>query len=422
MKRKFNKLFLSSMVLTIFLPTLVSCSKGTESSKPKPVQPGEYRENTAFTNKLEPTKLDSPVLELANSNSSISYSVPLSPVLKVWAGSKINQNSLPSQVKIIDQDNKATFAKVTWSLANETVVYSDMKVAGEVTYSGKTIPVNAVILQQRKDLANENNFVLREEGLSVDQEKSTKDGANTEAEAKANLLKLIDRSGQYGASGSRWDNWKTFGQEQDNTLVFHWDNPTKLSRVEISYWIRANRDGSTEKMPKNVYIWHSKDGENWTRVLNQDKISDTDLGPMQVNNANGWSNAALPKSINFEEVETQWLKITWDPSKNANGQNYILGITNIYFKGNRTQDSLIYNKSTSIYKLEYGDQVIDNLAKDTTIEVDNFNSELKVFSNTASYDINLIQENSQEKKYVIVAYNDLGQYSTYNLTLKVKGA
>lgn len=420
MAKIIKKIILCSTVLVGLAPALISCSKEPKPEINNP-KPGEYKENTDFTNKLQVTKKDNPQFELQSTETISLYNVPISPVIKVWTGEIISKNSLPSEVRIVDQNNNAVFRKVNWQLEQEITVYNDMKIEGTVLHDGKNMQVNAIVLQQRKSLANDSNYVIREDGLKVDQDKSTKDGDANVNRAKANLLKLIDRSGQFGASGSRWDNWKTFGQDQDNNLVFHWDKLTKLSRVEISFWIAANKEGSAGKLPKNIYIWHSNDGVNWTKVRNQDRTSDVDFGPMERNNNSGWSNAALPKNIHFDEVETQWLRITWDPSQNDKGQNYILGITNIFFKGAKSEESLIFNQSKNIYKLKYQDKEIDQPEQDTVLEVNDFSGDIAVSTNGASYDIHLVKEETNLRKYLIVVYNDLGDYSTYNLTLEQKG-
>ncbi|UWV77451.1 hypothetical protein [Mycoplasmopsis cynos] len=76
----------------------------------------------------------------------------------------------------------------------------------------------------------------RKKGWTIDLEKSTRDGNSS------NLPKLIDRSGNYRSSASRWDNWGKFGEEQDTNLVFHWEEPTNISRFEVNFWLYASKE------------------------------------------------------------------------------------------------------------------------------------------------------------------------------------
>ncbi|MBN3534913.1 discoidin domain-containing protein [Mycoplasma procyoni] len=402
---------------------VLSCSNNTATTEQK-VEIEKSDPNTNFVNKISSNtgykQLETSFSPVKTENGLF---LTISPVLKVLASTKIMPNDLPSEVTILEiLDNKQNFksASVTWEVPEEGVVaIADTEISGTATFKNQKTPVKAIIKTQLLRFEKKGEFVVKEEGLSVDEAKST-----TNRSTNQPLRNLIDRTGDYGATASRWDNWGTDTKEPDTKIVFHWDKPTDLAYVETLFWSAATLNNSQGKMPKEIRWWYSNDGDNWIPVKNQDKITDIDFGAMGSHPR--WGNVSAPKVVTFDTVKTQWLKMTWTPAKAPNNTNYIIGITNMSFGDIILEkEPILYSKANEITEFKVGSTTLettkDNL--DYEMMVDDLDTPLSIKTNATQTKRYLIDKDDKKtfKTYKIISYNDLGQFKVYNLVLRKKG-
>ncbi|WP_322936020.1 hypothetical protein RRG46_02240 [Mycoplasmopsis cynos] len=384
---------------------VISCSNNEISNHNKKTME-KYDENIIFTNKLSnltPKKQLSKVVE----NTNNDY-IPIFPIVKQFSGDILIKDKLPSELKFVNSQNQFKFYPVSWSVDNDMQIFSNTTINGIVNYEGHDFPVKTYVITQLKSNINESDYFSKEEGWTIDLEKSTRDGNSS------NLPKLIDRSGNYRSSASRWDNWGKFGEEQDTNLVFHWEEPTNISRFEVNFWLYASQGNSSGKLPKRIFVQYSKDGENWINVENQDKITDEDLGPMR-GMSGSLVNTAHAKVISFKTVKTNWIRIHWEPAQDNQGKNHILGITNIAFKGIDKQDILNFSQSNDIFGYEYNGVKYKNNSEIININSQDFDDNFKIFTNATTTVKHVVSEKQKQKTYKVISYNDLGEYKVYTI-------
>ncbi|VEU75420.1 Uncharacterised protein [Mycoplasmopsis maculosa] len=401
------KLFSTGILFTPIV--VISCSN---NSKTEIEKDNKYIENNNFTNKID--------LSLGNNNKEVEINTPklnnykayINPIFKIFSGEKILNNQLPSNIKFFTEDNNERFFSVNWNHDDLKVFYNDSKIFGTVIINNEEVKVFAKVYTQDKKKIVESDYVVKEDNWSIDIEKSTHDGGIP------NLSKLIDRNGNYVDSGSRWDNWGTFGKDQNNNLVFHWQNKEIISRLELIFWKYASNGNSSGKLPKKIFVQHSEDGINWTNVNNQDKITDEELGPMGTYN-NRLINISDVKRINFSPIKTNWIRINWEAAVNSNNQKHIIGITNVSFKGTTFEDKLIINKNNNINEVIIDENTykIDFQNKETTINIDDINKKIMFSSKATFINTFITEETNEHKKYLIISYNDIGDYKIHNLIL-----
>ncbi|UWD34455.1 hypothetical protein [Mesomycoplasma molare] len=405
-KNKIIKLLSVSSFLSLF--SIISCSNQTDKIN----QNSEiiYKQNDAFLNK---TNLETKEKTINFSlHKNVDNIIPILNVIKIYKGDKIKLDDLPKQIKVLDELNEIKWINVFWDFREDKIFYSDDVITGQIRHNKKNIITKLYVLtQSRKDIL-ESDFLTKEERMTIDFDKSTHDGGRDA------LSKLIDRSGDYVNTNSRWDNWNYYDRAQNTNFVFHWEEKTNISRIEINFWRWASRGESTGRLPKNIYIQHSEDGMNWTNVENQDKISAQDLGPMLSHPQARLANTSDTKKITFDTVKTNWIRIHWEPATDSSNRNLIIGITNIAFKGLDKEDNLIFSSDKSIKKFKYGNTIIENFSSEINIESNNLDDELEVYSNATLVQKEIIYSDLNRKKYKVLSYDDKGEYLIYDVNIK----
>ncbi|WP_117275368.1 discoidin/SUN/FTP domain-containing protein [Mycoplasmopsis edwardii] len=417
---KIKRLLNLALCSGIIIPTLVvSCSSNKveiqteEKEKQRPKTEARYSENKNFTNKLNQNQKSQKNKFTPENMNTIDDYLPIAQVFKVWVNSEFKISNLPKKIRLINSELKEKWVNVSWGVSTDITIDQNKTILGTYTYKGREQTVDAVIIAQNRGSFSSNQLFSKIEGLSVDKDKSSKDGSDD------GLDKLIDRSGDYINTGSRWDNWHAYNKQQDTKLVFKWEETTSISRVEIHFWRYADKGDSLGVMPKNIYIKYSSDGINWKSVENQDKITSQDFGPMQPYKSShqGVSDA---KIINFDAVKTKWIKISWDPAQDAQNRNLIIGITHVNFKGPESTDKLHINQINSIDNIWYKGKTLFLAEGDNEFVVEDLNATYKFNSKSSYIQTNILEQNSEHIKYRFTSYNDLGNFKIYNVTFKLR--
>lgn len=342
------------------------------------------------------------------------FNFPVAIVFKQMHGETFLINNLPKNIEVLNSQNESSWFNVEWDQTSDFKLTKDTIISGSINNGFTNIKVNAYIFVQSKAFNLFTDYKNRDLGMTIDLDKTTKDG-NPD-----NIAKLIDRNGDYVSSGSRWDNWGAYDRPQDNNIVFKWEKPVNISRISLNFWKSASRGASAGRLPKNIFIQYSQDGESWTNVSNQDKISSDDLGSMNTH-SHRLSNISETKTINFDNIKTNWIRFNWEPAKDDQQRNLIIGITNMQFFGkDNIEDALIKNKIKKIIKIKYEDRVFnfndDN--NEYVFNVDNFTDNIKYMTHSSVVEQHLVSVNEKQRVYKIISYNDEGEKTIYKVTFK----
>ncbi|MCU4706965.1 discoidin domain-containing protein [Mycoplasma sp. CSL7503-lung] len=164
----------------------------------------------------------------------------------------------------------------------------------------------------------------------------------------------------------RWDNWARHLHDQTedkNEFVFEVNgNSSKIiDEVLFNYWREGAIYNSFVVLPEEIHIQSSNDGQNWTNVNNQDKISINDFGKTDPFNANEnqgrWkalvtnvpsNNGNMSRfNIFFEPVEAKYIKFKWIPQSNLNASENTKQHQRVGFNGFQIRYSDIHENLIS---------------------------------------------------------------------------
>lgn len=379
----------------------------------KPDKPKTYKiENYVYKPdnalKKDIKVVNSPEIIWDNDSESVYYwYIPITK--RIFKGQNV---LLDNYIEIFDSNNQSNYYPITYEYQNQNI-YENTLINGIVNVNNQNFNVKVKVYVENKVVYSDNDYRSNEDGLTIDKELSISVNQN-------NLDKLIDRSGNYANSNSRWDNWGEFGLEQNNNnLYFNFPYSHELSLIQISFWRFASQGHSEGIYPKSITISYSSDQNVWYEVKHQSKKYQSDfktMGPMD--NSNNFNNSKY-LNIEFDSVSAKFWKISWEAAVNSNNQKHIIGITDIQFKKLKTPPLLhkIINKELLSFKLNNQKYLINSneimINSDNLIDI-NF-SEIEI--NGANYEIFLSNENETKKVYKIIVVNEENEINEYLITI-----